>query len=231
MNYYEILGVAPDSSTEEIERAFRKVARQVHPDLNGDVSGKSEARMKQLNEIRDTLTDPLLRAGYDERLRLERQRDQGSHPAPAAAPASQPAPPTPRDIQPQPAPGRGAWFVLVLGASLTSALLWHWRHELQSSPAPTPAGPASAPPAEPSAPPATVQAPVPAPAPAPAPSAPRRKRVVRLGSSVDEVFAAFGTPDRIEPGRQSGDAVFHYGRLHLEIRNGRVTGGDAAVFR
>jgi hypothetical protein len=117
--------------------------------------------------------------------------------------------------------------VLLLGASLTSALLWHWRHDLRSALPPTEPAP---PPAEP-APPASAT-------PAPAEAAPGRssrtaprRRVVRLGSSVNEVFAAFGTPDRIQPGKQSGDAVLHYGHLWLQITNGRVTDGDAAVFR
>ncbi len=70
MDYYEILGISRTASAAEIERAFRAVARKVHPDLNlGD--GNAEARMKQLNHMRDTLVDPLLRAAYDDRLRQE----------------------------------------------------------------------------------------------------------------------------------------------------------------
>jgi hypothetical protein len=224
MNYYEILEIRPDSSTEEVERAFRRVARQVHPDLNSGDPGKAEARMKQLNEIRDTLTDPLLRAGYDERLRLERERDRPSQPPPREASPAPVPPAVVRGEAPQTAGGRGPWFLLMLGASLTSALLWHWRHELQSAVFPTEV--TSSMPVQTAPPPAPPQSPV-----ATAARTVPRRRVVRLGSSVNEVFAAFGTPTRVEPGKQSGDAVLHYGHLWLEIRNGRVTGGDAAALR
>src|SRR5215471_6532855 len=86
MTYYEVLEIDSRATTAEIERAFRRMARKVHPDLNSGDRAKAEARMKLLNEIRDTLTDPLLRAGYDERLRLERQRNPAAAPPPAGAP-------------------------------------------------------------------------------------------------------------------------------------------------
>jgi curved DNA-binding protein CbpA len=239
MNYYEVLEIDPSASTEEIERAFKRLARKVHPDLNSGAPTKSEARMKQLNEIRDTLTDPLLRAGYDEGLRRERAR---SHPTPppaqAAAPAGQPAPPaphhsdfpsTPSRFSPSGAPARSRapWLLLVMGASATSALLWHWRRDL---PWGAPAVPVAAQPAAP----AGTARPAPPAKPAaegarPARVKPRARGLVRLGSSVDEVFQAFGTPDRIQPGQRNGDAVFVYGGLRLQITNGRVTGGDAAA--
>jgi hypothetical protein len=56
----------------------------------------------------------------------------------------------------------------------------------------------------------------------------RARGTVRLGSTADEVFAAFGPPDRVEPGARSGDATLVYGSLRLEMKNGRVAGGDAA---
>src|SRR6185436_20279469 len=71
LDYYTVLGVSPKASVEEIERAYRRLARQVHPDRNSGDAERAEARMKQLNQIRDTLTDPLLRAAYDDRLRQE----------------------------------------------------------------------------------------------------------------------------------------------------------------
>jgi len=89
MDFYQVLGVGRDASSKEIERAFRAAARRAHPDLNrGD--REAEARMKLLNEIRDTLVDARSRSAYDERLRSE----QASRPAPPPAFASErPGPP------------------------------------------------------------------------------------------------------------------------------------------
>jgi len=63
-DYYEVLGVARDASTEEIERAYRKLARQHHPDRNlGDTD--AEAKFKEVNEAHDVLTDEARRDRYD----------------------------------------------------------------------------------------------------------------------------------------------------------------------
>jgi curved DNA-binding protein CbpA len=60
MNFYEALNLPPSATTEEIEEAYRTLARKVHPDLNRHDPTPAEARMKLLNRIRDTLTDPEL---------------------------------------------------------------------------------------------------------------------------------------------------------------------------
>jgi len=61
---YAMLGVAPTASAEEIKRAYRKLARQHHPDRNpGDVD--AEARFKEVQAAYDTLSDPQRRAEYD----------------------------------------------------------------------------------------------------------------------------------------------------------------------
>jgi curved DNA-binding protein CbpA len=85
-NHYQVLGVSRDASDAEIERAFRSAARRVHPDLHGG-DGAAEERMKELNRIRATLTDPTARATYDARLRQE-QAAQAARVAPAPATAS-----------------------------------------------------------------------------------------------------------------------------------------------
>ncbi len=63
-DYYEILGVSRDASQEEIKKAFRRLARKYHPDLNpGDK--EAERRFKEINEAYDILGDPKKRAEYD----------------------------------------------------------------------------------------------------------------------------------------------------------------------
>ena len=64
-DYYEVLGVARNASTEEIERAFRKLARQHHPDRNiGDK--EAEARFKECTEAHAVLVDEVKRERYEE---------------------------------------------------------------------------------------------------------------------------------------------------------------------
>lgn len=68
MNFYEYLGVKETASTEEIRKAFRKVAKVTHPDYNKKDSAFWE--MVELNIIRDTLLHPEKRKKYDLSLRL-----------------------------------------------------------------------------------------------------------------------------------------------------------------
>ncbi len=63
-NYYEILGVSKTASQDEIKSAYRKLARQYHPDLHpGDK--ECEEKFKQINEANETLSDPQKRSQYD----------------------------------------------------------------------------------------------------------------------------------------------------------------------
>src|ERR1700735_1535233 len=64
-DYYEILGVKKSASAEEIRKAFRKLARKYHPDVNpGDKS--AEEKFKSLSEANDVLSDPKKRKVYDQ---------------------------------------------------------------------------------------------------------------------------------------------------------------------
>ncbi len=64
-DYYEILGVKKDASAEDIRKAFRKLARKYHPDVNpGDKS--AEERFKAISEANDVLSDPKKRKIYDQ---------------------------------------------------------------------------------------------------------------------------------------------------------------------
>ena len=64
-DYYKSLGVSKDASAAEIKKAYRKLARQYHPDANkGDAS--SEERFKEISEAYDVLSDDTKRKEYDE---------------------------------------------------------------------------------------------------------------------------------------------------------------------
>ena len=63
-DYYETLGVSKDASDEEIKRAFRKLAKQYHPDLNKEAG--AEAKFKEIGEAYAILSDPNKRKQYDQ---------------------------------------------------------------------------------------------------------------------------------------------------------------------
>lgn len=62
-DYYELLGVARDAEPDEIKKAFRRLARESHPDTNSDPG--AEARFREIAEAYEVLSDPQRRAAYD----------------------------------------------------------------------------------------------------------------------------------------------------------------------
>ncbi len=64
-DYYETLGVARTASPEEIKQAFRKLARQYHPDVAKNKK-TAEEKFKEINEANEVLSDPVKRRKYDE---------------------------------------------------------------------------------------------------------------------------------------------------------------------
>src|SRR5881227_1957697 len=64
-DYYESLGVARTASDAEIKKAFRKLAREYHPDVAKDKK-KAEEKFKEINEAYEVLSDPAKRRKYDE---------------------------------------------------------------------------------------------------------------------------------------------------------------------
>src|SRR5580704_14071264 len=64
-DYYQTLGVARDASADDIRKAYRKLARKHHPDLNpGDKA--AEDRFKKVQEAYDILSDPKKKQMYDQ---------------------------------------------------------------------------------------------------------------------------------------------------------------------
>jgi curved DNA-binding protein len=78
-DYYAVLGVPKTASEADIKKAYRKLARQHHPDLNPGNKG-AETRFKEINEANEVLGDPKTRQKYDELGSNWRQYEQAPPP-------------------------------------------------------------------------------------------------------------------------------------------------------
>jgi molecular chaperone DnaJ len=63
-DYYQILGISKNSTTDEIKRAFRRLAMQYHPDKNK--APDAEQKFKEINEAYEVLSDENRRRTYDQ---------------------------------------------------------------------------------------------------------------------------------------------------------------------
>jgi molecular chaperone DnaJ len=64
MDYYSVLGLNRDASEEDIKKAFRKLAKQYHPDVNPN-NPEAEAKFKEINEAYSVLSSPEQKSNYD----------------------------------------------------------------------------------------------------------------------------------------------------------------------
>lgn len=71
MTYYEILGVNRDATIQEIKKAYKKLAKKWHPDLNRDNIKVAEEKMKEINVAYTTLSDEVARIDYNKKLDAE----------------------------------------------------------------------------------------------------------------------------------------------------------------
>jgi hypothetical protein len=104
MTHYEVLGVGEKATTEEIRRAYRRQARDHHPDANPADPAAGE-RFRRLAEAYEVLSDPVRRSWYDAAVGVRQGGGAAGGSAPGPGPRAGTAPPGPSPGRPGP-PGR-----------------------------------------------------------------------------------------------------------------------------
>ncbi len=108
-NYYEVLGLPPGATTDQIKKKYRELARKFHPDVAQD-KNLSQLTFTQINQAYNTLSNPERRAQYNSTLQ---NMTAPTTPPANAGPAPRPAVPraaaaAPADVSPPPAPSKPA---------------------------------------------------------------------------------------------------------------------------
>ncbi len=78
VDYYKTLGVAKNASAEDIKKAYRKLARKLHPDVNPN-DKEAHKKFQQINEANEVLSDPEKRKKYDQYGENWKHADQYEH--------------------------------------------------------------------------------------------------------------------------------------------------------
>jgi len=76
-DYYKIMGVSKDATEKEIKTAYRKLARNYHPDISKEAN--AEERFKEMGEAYEVLRDPVKKAEYDQYLKNKEFQQQNPH--------------------------------------------------------------------------------------------------------------------------------------------------------
>ncbi len=134
-DYYAILGLDSDASTDTIKAAYRHLAREAHPDrkshLGRDAQLGSSSRMAELNEAHAVLSNPARKKEYDEEVRREeaereRREEAAAHgaappPSPVPVPGAAAEPQAPQPLRTRPRAGGG----------VASSVVQHYASQLQ----------------------------------------------------------------------------------------------------
>ena len=124
-NYYQILGVDENASEIDIKRAYRRLAREFHPDVTQ--TPEAENTFKEINRAYDILSDPLKRADFDSTLHPTAETYQKESPAPGTEEAYAWQPPTqPTETAGSPASRISATIVVFFIASLAIEFFLRW---------------------------------------------------------------------------------------------------------
>jgi curved DNA-binding protein CbpA len=110
---YAVLGIPRDASDQQVQRAYRRMAKRYHPDLHPDA--QTSQQMRRVNQAWETLSSPGSRARYDAESALPRSASSGHWSAPARRSAPPSPPPqawntawaSPSTARPYPRPAAG----------------------------------------------------------------------------------------------------------------------------
>jgi len=106
-NYYEVLGLPPGATTDQIKKKYRELARKFHPDVAQD-KNLSQLTFTQINQAYNTLSNPERRAQYNGTLQNTTAPSAPAAPAKMAPAQSAPAAPAPRPAAPTAKPAAPA---------------------------------------------------------------------------------------------------------------------------
>jgi len=113
-NYYQVLGLKPGASPEDVATAFRELAHKYHPDVSNDA--EVDRKFRTIQKAYEVLRDSETRKRYDDALNAKRKAECGYKPPPPPPPrGSRPTPPPGGDVKPTIARGFGPATVVLGG--------------------------------------------------------------------------------------------------------------------